>query len=209
MIEIDQIHTIPNKLGWIFFHAIEDVIGHNGVNAVLHEAQINNLLNLFPSDPIDLLFKYDQLGKIMVAIENIYGPRSGRGLALRTGRACFKYIFQEYRPMLGFTDKTFKLLPWNERINQVVCFLAQVFNTTNQQNVIVNVESTQLTWNIEHCAVCWERRTDEPVCYLFVGLIHEALYWMSSGKHFAIEETECHAKGNASCKIVIIRHPLE
>ena len=42
----------------------------------------------------------------------MYGPRGGRGLALRAGRACFKYGLKEFGPVLGIADLTFRLLPF-------------------------------------------------------------------------------------------------
>jgi predicted hydrocarbon binding protein len=129
-------------------------------------------------------------------------------LALRIGRVCFNYILREYGGVLGFTVQTFKLLPLKDKIIQVVNELAKVFNSTNQQKVTVNVKQTQITWNSEQCGICWDRHSDQPVCYLIVGMLQEALYWVSGGKYFAIEETECQAMGNTSCKFVISRLPL-
>jgi len=44
---------------------------------------------------------------------------------------------------------------------------------------------------------------------LAVGLLHESLYWVSGGKQFAVEETECIASGAASCVIAINKRPVE
>ena len=50
--------------------------------------------------------------------------------------------------------------------------------------------------------------TDSTTCQMSVGLIQEALYWVSSGKFFNVEETDCIAKGDLTCTIAILKTPL-
>jgi len=45
-------------------------------------------------------------------------------------------------------------------------------------------------------------------CHLAVGLLQEALYWVSGGKFFNIEETQCIACGDATCTIMIDQNPM-
>jgi predicted hydrocarbon binding protein len=42
-----------------------------------------------------------------------------------------------------------------------------------------------------------------------VGLLQEALYWVSSGKFYNIEELDCIAKGDKACVIAIDKQPLD
>ena len=77
------------------------------------------------------------------------------------------------------------------------------------QQVRVEVETDRLYWQIERCPVCWKRHGDVPLCHLAVGLLQEALYWVSGGKFFNVEETNCIAKGDAVCTIVIEKQVLE
>ena len=48
-------------------------------------------------------------------------------------------------------------------------------------------------------------RADMPSA---VGLLQEALYWLSGGKVFNVEEIACIARGDAACTIVIDQTPL-
>ena len=47
----------------------------------------------------------------------------------------------------------------------------------------------------------------DPVCHLAVGLLQEALYWVSGGKVFNVEEKTCIAAGDATCTIEIDANP--
>jgi predicted hydrocarbon binding protein len=56
--------------------------------------------------------------------------------------------------------------------------------------------------------VCWGRRAEAPCCHLAVGLLQEALFWVSGGKYFEVEEKKCVACGDSACTIVLDRTPM-
>jgi predicted hydrocarbon binding protein len=199
----------PNQLGRIILTGMEEVVGQIGVNAVLNQARLSHLIDNYPPNTQDRVFKFEELSGIQQALEEIYGPRGGRGLALRVGRACFKHGLREYGPVLGFTDLAFRLLPLEEKMRTGADIFAEIFNRFSDQRVVVDEDSEYFYWKIERCPVCWLRKTEAPVCHLAVGLLQEALYWVSGGKFFNIEETECIAKGDPACRIVIEKKSLD
>jgi predicted hydrocarbon binding protein len=144
----------------------------------------------------------------MAALEEMYGPRGGRGLALRVGRASFQYGLREFGPLFGLTDITFRLLPLQTKLKVGADSFADIFNKNSDQRVHVDHDEKRLYWHIDRCPVCWGRHTDGPVCYLAVGILQEALYWVSGGKFFHVEQTHCIASGDPSCTIVIDKNPL-
>src|SRR5512138_166432 len=101
----------PNKMGRIILLALEEVAGNNGVNATLNQAGLNPLIGNYPANNMDRQFPFEFLSQIEEALEQLYGPRGGRGVSLRAGRACFKYGLREFGPLLGITDLAFRLLP--------------------------------------------------------------------------------------------------
>jgi len=86
--------------------------------------------------------------------------------------------------------------------------LAGLFNHFTDQRVRLEVDEEHIYWHIERCPLCWERQADSPCCTLAVGLLQEALYWVSGGKYFPIEENTCIACGDSACTIVIDLTPL-
>ena len=140
------------------------------------------------------------------AFERVYGPPGGRGVALRTGRACFKYGLKEYGSMLGLTEMAFQLLSLPTKLRTGTKTFADLFNKYTDQKVVV--EEKDNNWHIERCPLCWERKAEEPVCHLALGLLQEALYWLSGGRIFYVEETACIARGDARCTITINQTPF-
>ena len=199
----------PNKMGRIVLLATEEVMGRNGVNAVLNLAKLKHLVNNYPPNNFDRQFSFDDFGRLQQALEEMYGPRGARGLALRAGHAAFKYALKEFGPVVGLSDLAFRLLPLGMKMKVGLEVFAEAFNKFSDQIVRLGEDESHFIWTIDRCPVCWGRRAGEPCCYYAVGILQEGAAWVSGGKTFAVEETECAAKGDDSCMILISKRPLD
>jgi predicted hydrocarbon binding protein len=199
----------PNKMVRIILMAMEEVMGRNGVNAVLNLAHLRHLVNNYPPNNFDRQVTFQDIGAIMRSLDEMYGPRGGRGLALRAGRACFKYGIKEFGPVLGIADLAFRLLPLNMKLKVGAEVFAETFNKFSDQTVRINDEEDRIIWQNMRCPMCWGRKTDGPCCHLAVGILQEALYWVSGGKHFDVNQTTCHAAGDEVCTFVVDKKPMD
>lgn len=190
-------------MGRIILISMEEVMGRNGVNAALKLASHHSLIENYPSNDIQLGFPFSTIGALGETLEQAYGPRGGRGLATRIGRACFNHGVRQYSAQMGLTETAFRLLPMPAKLNAGARAFAELFNTFTDQRVRIEEDGKKLLWHIERCPLCWERQSREPVCHLAVGLLQEASYWLSGGKVFAVEEQTCIAAGDTTCTIVI------
>lgn len=202
-------HNYSNKMGRIVLVAIEEILGRNGINATLNLAGLSHYINSYPPNNLDPQFNFDDLVKIQVALEELYGPLGGNGIALRSGRASFKYFLREFGPPLGITDVSFRLLPLNEKLSTGAQLFAEIFNRYSDQRVRVEDTQERVYWHVERCPICWGRQTDHPVCHFIVGFLQETLYWVSAGKYFIVEETKCVAMGDPGCTIEINKQPVD
>ncbi|MDP1547938.1 MAG: 4-vinyl reductase [Anaerolineales bacterium] len=187
---------------------MEEVIGKSGVDAILQLAALDDLVQNYPPSKMERTFPFASVSKMLAALEQAYGPRGGRGVALRTGRASFKYGLKEYGSMLGLTEMAFRLLPLPTKLHTGAKAFAELFNKHTDQQVRVEETESCIFWHIERCPLCWGRQTDGASCHLAVGLLQEALYWVSGGKVFQVEETACIAQGGEVCTISIDKTPL-
>ena len=199
----------PNRLGRTMLIAMEEIIGRNGVNAVLNQANLRHLINNYPPDNMDRAVSFGLLSQILVTLESLYGPRAGQGLALRTGRACFKHGLRDFGPELGFTDLAFRLLPLESKLRTGAGILEEIFNRYTDQKMVVDEDAEHFFLKMKPCPLCWGRQEEGPVCHLGVGLLQEALYWVSGGRFYNVEETECIARGDPACIIVTDKLPLD
>ena len=203
-----ETYHYPNRMGRIILLSMEEVMGRNGVNAVLKLASHPSLIENYPPDDAQLAFPFSTVSSLCEMLEQVYGPHGGRGLALRVGRACFNYGVRQYGTQLGLAEMAFRLLPLPLKLNAGAKALAELFNNFTDQRVRIEEEDRNLLWHIERCPLCWERRTHGPSCHLAVGLLQEALFWLSGGKVFNVEEKTCIAAGDNTCTIVIDQAPM-
>ena len=183
-------------------------MGRNGVNALLRLSSQPSLIGNYPSDDTRLAFPFSAVSALGETLEQVYGPHGGRGLALRVGRACFNYGVRQYSAQMGLTEMAFRLLPLPAKLSAGAKAFAELFNQFTDQRVRIEEGDRKLLWHIERCPLCWERQTREPVCHLAVGLLQEALYWLSGGRVFTVEEKTCIAAGDKHCTIAIDQTPL-
>lgn len=207
--EVKPRYYYPNRMGRILLLAVEDVVGRSGLHALSNLAGLEHEVTLLPPSTTDKSFSFETISRLLQAIQDMYGPRGARGIALRVGRICLKQGLRDYGPTMGIAELTFQLLPLSIKLEKGIRVFADLFNNFTDQ--IVRIEETAETfyWHIERCPVCWGRQSDQPCCHLAVGVLQEALLWVSGGKTFEVEEQTCIACGDETCTIAITKKPLD
>jgi hypothetical protein len=181
-INTDNSFTYPQRMGRIIRQAMDEVLGCRNAQKVLKHASLADL----GDSAQDLPFSFEDLGRMQGSMEKLYGVRGGRGLILRSGQACFKYSLRELGPSLGLNDIAFRLLPLEAKVRRGLQIFAEMFNNTTDQHVRVEETETSFLWHIDHCQACTERQSEHATCDLVIGMLQEALYWMSGGKQFIV-----------------------
>jgi predicted hydrocarbon binding protein len=200
---------LPNKIGRILLLSYEEVIGQAAVVAVQRMANVQHFVGTLPTNNLQRKFRFNDLALIHETLERMYGPRAGRGIAMKSGQVSFKYALREFGPSLGVSKLAYRLLPATKKIEKGLQTLTDLFNRYSNDTVSFQKDQDFFLWEIEHCPLCWERKTEDPCCHLAVGLIQEFLFWVSGGKHFQVEETNCIATGDTHCTFQIARNPLD
>jgi len=197
----------PNKIARLALGAIEEVMGKNGLNAILNLAGLSNLIDNFPPDNLERKFDFADFSSLNGALEEMYGPRGGRGLALRAGRAVFMEGLRNFGALAGAGDLAFKILPLSTKLRIGIPAMAKIFSTTSDQLSTVEEKPDHFIYTIHRCPVCMGRHTDKPACYMATGLLQEGLRWLSGGREFKVAESACAAVGDKACDFVIYKEP--
>jgi predicted hydrocarbon binding protein len=199
----------PNKFGLITIKSLEDVMGKNGLNAILNLAGIGHYVDNYPPDNLEKGFDFAELSAIGVALEEMYGPRGGRGLALRAGRATFVDALRNFGALAGVSDLAFVVLPLQAKLRIGLNAFAKMFVQLTDQDTRVEEKDREFIWTILKCPCCWNRQNeDKPVCYIAAGLLLESLKWVSGGNEFRVTETKCIAVGDEVCEFIIPGEPV-
>ena len=184
-------------------------MGKNGLNAILNLAGMSNYVDHYPADNLEKGFDFAELSAIGTALEEMYGPRGGRGLALRAGRATFSDALKNFGALAGVADLAFVVLPLRAKLRIGLPAFAKIFVQLTDQVTTVEEKDNEFIWTILRCPCCWGRRaSDKPVCYIATGLLQESLKWVSGGNEFRVNESKCVAVGDDVCEFVIQKEPI-
>jgi predicted hydrocarbon binding protein len=198
-----------NKIARLSIEALENVMGKNGLNAILNLASQKNLIDNYPPDNLERQFDFADFSAINQALEEMYGPRGGRGLALRAGRAAFDGALRNFGALAGVGDLAFKVLPMQAKVRIGLPAMAKIFSQTSDQYSTVEERDHDFLYTIHRCPVCWGRRgLDKPVCFVAAGLIQAGLKWVSGGMEFRVNESHCVAMGHDVCDFIIQKEPI-
>ncbi|MCE7905890.1 MAG: hypothetical protein DYG87_08840 [Anaerolineae bacterium CFX3] len=182
--------------------AAQDVMGENGLDAVLRASGLERFVGNFPPDDLNPSIQASQYARFNAAIEEFYG-RGGRGMLRRIGKASFEYAVREQAALLGVAGAALKLLPERQRIKFILNQMVSALKKTNPQvEAWVDDNGGRVAFIESTCAICHSRVSETPICHLYVGSIGEAVRW-ASGREHQIVETHCLAKGDPYCRFEV------
>jgi len=199
----------PNLIAKIYLEAIEEIMGTNGIKALLNLANMQHLIEHYPAGNLSKEFDFADFAHLNEAMESMYGPRGGRALSLRAGRKAFDQGLKNFGPMVGIADRAFRMLPLRLRLKVGLGAMAKAFSSTSDQISYVLEEDDHFLYVIERCPVCWGRHSETPICHAALGIIQEGLNWGTGGLSFKTAEVSCIARGDPACNFVISKEPLD
>ena len=198
-----------NEFARIALEAYEEIMGKKGLNDILNLAGLSWLIDNYPPDNLGREFDFTDFTAIYVALDEMYGPRGGRGLALRAGRAIFNDALRTFGALAGVGDRAFKVLPLQMKLRIILIAFAKIFSQVSDQFSTVNETENEFIWTVHRCPICWGRHdVDEPVCYILTGLLQAMMRWTSGGLTFRLNESKCVAVGDEVCEFVIRKDPI-
>jgi predicted hydrocarbon binding protein len=178
--------------------AAQEVMGENGLNAVLRASGLERFVGNFPPDDMNPAIQTSQYARLNAAIEEFYG-RGGRGMLRRIGKASFEYAVREQAALLGVAGVALKLLPEKQRIKFILSQMVSALKKSNDQVDAWVEDGEHVAYLETTCGICHSRTSDHPICHLYVGSIGEAVRWATGHEH-VITETHCLAKGDPYCR---------
>lgn len=202
-------HYLPSKLGYVTLVSLEDVMGKNGVNAILNLANLRSWINSYPLDTLEKRLDFADYSAINGSLDDIYGARGGRGLAMRAGRATFDKVLRGFPFFASVGDFAFKILPAQSKLKVGLGAVARILSQSSDQHVTVTEFPDHFEYTVRQCSVCWGRRTTVPTCNIALGMLQAALKWISGGSEFSVVETKCCGLGDDACVFTIQKEPLQ
>lgn len=180
----------------------EEVMGANGMHAVLRASGLERYIDNLPPNNMEPAIKTSDYARLNQAVEDFYG-RGGRGMLRRIGKASFQYGIREQAALLGIAGAAIKLLPEKQRIKFILGALVNALKKSNSEvDAWVDEHGERLAYVDKTCAICWGRESQASICHLYIGSITEAVQWATGVEHEIIE-THCLAKGDEYCRFEV------
>lgn len=199
---------MPNVMLRNLLEAVAEVLGENGLKAVLNVAGLQRFIDNYPPANMELGVTFADYGATEQAIEDVVGPKGARMMLTRIGRATFRYALEEQPAVLGLASVALKALPRVARMKVVLASLARAATRDVNQPTDIEEHDDHFLYVADECPCRWRGKRDKPVCFVTVGVLHGAMHW-ATGKKFRIEEVSCIAMGDKACRYRIDKEPLE
>jgi predicted hydrocarbon binding protein len=199
---------MPNAALRVLFEAIEDVMGENGTKAVLNAGGLSTYIGNYPPKNLDMNANFNEYGAAQQAVEDFYGPRGARAMLLRIGRATFQFGLRDQPAILGLAGIALKALPEKTRMKLILDRMAKAAEERVNQPTVVREEDDAFYFIVQECPCRWRPPHDKPCCYVTVGVLMEAMAWIT-GKLHKVEEVACIANGASSCVYRIAKEASE
>lgn len=198
----------PNRFARYFFLAIEDVMGQGGLTMLLNLAGLDRYVDAPPADDLARGFDFAEMAALQIGLEEMYGVRGGRGMALRIGRASFSMGLRHFGALRGVATPAFRRQPLDQRCRLGLDALAAVFTTFSDQRSSASDAGPAYCFQVEVSPMAWGRTAEKPVCHALAGIVQECMRWVSNGFEYYVHETECRACGAARCTFTINKTPI-
>ena len=201
--------NLPNRLARTTLLALEELVGDNNLQALLNLAHLDHLIEGYPPANLEKGFDFADFSALFLALDEMYGERGGRGLALRAGRLTFKASLSNFGALAGTGDLAFKGLPTNTKLKIGLSAMAKIFSEISDQRTSLKDRGEHFEYIVHRNPVCWGRRDEEkPVCYYQVSLLEEAMHLISGGREFRVDEAECQAMGALTCVFILQKEAI-
>jgi bacteriochlorophyll 4-vinyl reductase len=180
----------------------QEVMGENGLNAVLRTSGLERYIGNYPPNNLEPAIQTSDYARLNEVIESFYG-RGGRGMLRRIGKASFDYAVREQAALLGIAGVALKVLPVRQRIKFILNALVDALKKSNAQvDAWVEESGESFAYCDATCAICHGRHSSEPICHLYLGSIGAAVRW-ATGQDYEITETHCTAMGAPYCRFEV------
>lgn len=208
-IELSGYH-VPNRIARYMIVTLQDLMGENGLNAVLKQRGLPSFQEICPPDTMDNVFDFSNYSAICEAVANTYGPRGAKVFLIRAGRSGFRNGIQSFIDNYGAgLEVTGKLIPLSIKLPLFLKWIAKNYTETSDRIVEVKDEGDHYLYINKRCPVCWGRHASSPDCHITLGFLQEATNFISNGSQFQIRQITSIGAGAPSCDFIIPKRPIE
>lgn len=192
---------IPNYFLHFSLRGIHDIMGTNGLNAILNITGLTKFRDNIPPNNEEIESNAVDVGKLIKGAIDLIGQNGAKAILKKAGRSGYRLSLDEAPELMGALGAELKKLPTDrERIASLMGAIGydanRIFGEGHQELVPID-DGFEI--RIAECEWCWGiTGMSLPVCFAELGLEEEAILW-ATGKLYDVTEIACRAMGAERC----------
>jgi predicted hydrocarbon binding protein len=190
---------IPNSIMYVSLLTLGEILGENGLNAVLTYGDLKKYRGTFPPNNDKLEIHTAEFTQLNAAVIDIFGEKGARPLLYTSGRKGVQVILEKNPALFGFIQVGLKALSPAKRVEKVMTTATKETNKLFGENQKIAFLENGFTTEIFDCFWCRGLKTSVPICHGEVGFEAEAAKWASGGIEYDVKEITCVARGDKTC----------
>jgi predicted hydrocarbon binding protein len=184
--------TVASGTVRVLMDATEQVLGTNGLNALLNFADKSHLITNKPDHGFEKTFTDIEYGQIIVSFYELLGVPGAKAIFRLMGKAIARRVIE-----LGLFD-SFKDLPPKEKLFKAI----ELYTITSGRGA-ARIEGEKVLYDNDGCTTCYNIRSDVPICTIINGFLDEVARWAGL-KTAPSVETGCKAMGDTACRYEVV-----
>jgi len=194
---------VPLQFVVIFLDVLNDLVGAHGTAALLRRAGHPEWIESPPHPTPASFASPESVTAIFSSLEDLYGPRGGRGLGRRLGAAVVDRYLKDVGALAGVGDPSFQALPSRTRARVGLMALGRVVTGLGGFHIDVSATDQAIALSVPDCPFCVQRSLDAPGCPALVGLVDAALRLVAPEAGLSSGETACRATASPACELTV------
>ncbi len=197
-------YYVSNRIARLMLVSLQDMMGLNGLNAVLKLGRLPSYDQLLPPDDMVQAFDFADYGALCGAVLDTYGSRGARVLMVRAGTAFFNAGIGPFMENYGKgMDLGNRLVPFSLKLPLFLKWIARTYNATSDLIVEVKDGGDHYLYINKRCPICWQRHVSAPDCHHTLGFLQAAIRFIAIDKNIPIRQISSIGAGDEACVFTV------
>lgn len=190
----------------IWLETIQNVIGDNGLKAVLNRGNLKKYINNFPPADYELQIAAEDICDLFKSLFEIFGQKGSYSLLLRIGRERARIGIEKYnKVMMKALIMAARLVPETIKVRLSLEKLVEEQNRVFPDSMELHEEEEFFLLVYRDSFESEKIQSEAPVCGATLGSLQYGMEWITRHPH-TVEEIECRAMGNPADVFRIWKH---
>lgn len=191
--------TLPNQFVAVLLRALDELMGTNGLKALLNAAGQSEWINDPPPDNDQRGVDFAHLSNLMQALVDLYGEKGAQSLMRPANSKVFEQLWAN-NPHFDLTQhEEFLKLDAIEKIQTGMDAFASVLSETSDLASHSARHDASISFTLEKCPYCWGVESESARCSAFIGLLESAAKKFAPDSSIMIVESSCGCGGSNNC----------